>query len=156
MPQSRALLARRIDALGASSYLRDGTLALSPLPAFQGSQRNVIRQVEMDRRDRNVVLLDGLQVRAGDVMPRKRIAADPVILSPAGIAFFHDRLAVDALALAGDSHALDLLLRNAGEGYVEERVLRKPLAEYLARHLAGEFRGRREPEMVARRQGCGH
>jgi rubredoxin len=26
MPQSRALLARRIDALGASSYLRDGTL----------------------------------------------------------------------------------------------------------------------------------
>jgi hypothetical protein len=24
MPQSRALLARRIDALGASSYLRDG------------------------------------------------------------------------------------------------------------------------------------
>ena len=26
MPQSRALPARRIDALGASSYLRDGTL----------------------------------------------------------------------------------------------------------------------------------
>src|SRR3990170_1719055 len=28
MPQSRALLVRRIDALGASSYLRDGTLVL--------------------------------------------------------------------------------------------------------------------------------
>jgi len=28
MPQSRALLARRIDALGASSYLRDGTLVI--------------------------------------------------------------------------------------------------------------------------------
>jgi len=32
MPQSRALLARRIDALGASSYLRDGTLALKAFP----------------------------------------------------------------------------------------------------------------------------
>src|SRR3990170_2762714 len=35
MPQSRALLARRIDALGASSYLRDGTLGGSPLPSEQ-------------------------------------------------------------------------------------------------------------------------
>src|SRR3990172_13402359 len=38
MPQSRALLARRIDALGASSYLRDGT------PAIRASRTNTIRQ----------------------------------------------------------------------------------------------------------------
>src|SRR3989337_3068539 len=93
----------------------------SPLPSLEGSQRNVIRQVEMDRRDRNVVLLDGLQVRAGDVLPRKRIAADPVILSPAGVAFLHDRLAVDALALPGDSHPLDLLPRDVGKVHVEKR-----------------------------------
>ena len=34
MPQSRALLARRIDALGASSYLRDGTLGPAPPSGF--------------------------------------------------------------------------------------------------------------------------
>src|SRR3990172_5946304 len=41
----------------------------SPLPSLEGSQRRVVGQVEMDRRDRDVVLLDGLQVRAGDVLP---------------------------------------------------------------------------------------
>src|SRR3972149_843508 len=34
MPQSRALLARRIEALGASSYLRDGTLGPAPPSGF--------------------------------------------------------------------------------------------------------------------------
>src|SRR4030065_880386 len=42
MPQSRALLARRIDALGASSYLRGGTLAIPQCFGFLSEKRKHI------------------------------------------------------------------------------------------------------------------
>src|SRR3990170_1259751 len=127
----------------------------SPLPSLEGSQRRVIRQVEMDRRDRDVVLLDGLQVRAGDVLPPEGIAADPEILPSARIALLHDRLAVDAFPLARDPHSPDLARRDVGKVHVQKRVLRKPLSQHLVRNLGGEFRRHVEPEVVPRYQGDG-
>src|SRR3990172_3644907 len=127
----------------------------SPLPSLEGSQRRVIRQVEMDRRDRDVVLLDGLQVRAGDVLPPEGIAADPEILPSARIALLHDRLAVDAFPLARDPHSPDLARRDVGKVHVQKRVLRKPLSQHLVRDLGGEFRRHVEPEVVPRYQGDG-
>ena len=82
----------------------------------------------MDRRDRNVVLLDGLQVRSRNLLPPESVAADPVILSSAGIPLLHDGLAVDALSLSSDPDPAKLLHRKVGNIHVQERVLGNPLA----------------------------
>src|SRR5438874_1520507 len=75
-----------------------GDFAKKLLERLQSRNRIVVRQIEMQRRDRNVAVLDGLEVGAFAGMPRRWIAADPVVLPTARIEPLDDSLGIDTLS----------------------------------------------------------
>src|SRR4051794_22318315 len=66
-----------------------------------------MRQVEVQRRDRDETALHRFEVRVLPRLPRRWIATNPVILPAARIEAFDDAFAVDALAETCDFHALE-------------------------------------------------
>ena len=68
----------------------------------------------MERRDRDEAVGDGRAVGALAGDEAEVVAADPVVLAAARIVVLDDRVAIAALALAGDAVAADCSVGRAG------------------------------------------
>src|SRR5258708_25361133 len=75
------------------------------LERFEPLDRFVVGEVEVQRGDRHEAALHGLEVRTFARMPERRLAADPVVLAPAGIEALDDPFRGDALAQLRHPHA---------------------------------------------------
>src|SRR5437588_2496493 len=101
----RSTISSRRCAKSRSSFLCDVAKDLLERP--QKRDRVVMRQVEVQRRDGDEVVLHRLEVGALAGMPRRLARADPVVLSPPRIQSLHERLGVDALAEPRDLHPFE-------------------------------------------------
>src|SRR5437867_2969732 len=101
-------------------------------------ERPVVGEVEVERRDRDVALVEGAHVGALKLLPLGRARADPVVGAPPRVRLFHDLLAVDAVAETREADAA----RRGWHVHVEERLLRQARDENPqrdeSRHLGGD------------------
>src|SRR5215210_2518940 len=83
------------------SSFRD-VVAKQFLERLQAGNRLVMSEIEMERRDCDVSVLDRIEVRSLGFVPLRRLPADPVVLPPSRIAALDDTLGVDAPAQRRD------------------------------------------------------
>ena len=95
----------------------------------------------MQRRDRDVAVLYGLEIGSLARMPRRRVAADPVILPAARIETLDDAFGVDALAEPRHLHALKFRHRKID---IEDDLRIARPVEQIAGQARAEFRAPRE------------
>ena len=81
------------------------------LPGLEPPQQPPAGQVEVDRRDGDAPVDDGVEVGARDGQPGRRRAADPEVGDAARVAPLDELVGVDAPAEPGDLDALALLER---------------------------------------------
>src|SRR2546430_3744685 len=105
-----------------------------------------MRQIEMQRRDRNVTILDGFEVGSFAGMPCRWIAADPVVLPAPRIEPLDDSLGIDALSEPRDFYALKISDRKI---HIENDLRIARALEYVPREPCREFCASRERKILA-------
>src|SRR5713226_7162963 len=114
-----------------------GDLSKELLERFQARNGIVMRQVEVQGCDGDVSILHRLEIRSFAGMPRRRIAADPVVLSPSRIEALDDALGINALAEPRHAHALKFGHRKI-HIQNDPRIARS--MQNVLRQLSAEFR----------------
>src|SRR6185503_18105011 len=107
----RSTMSARWCASPRSSSSFRGVVAKHFLEGLEPGDRFVVGEVEMQRRDGDVAVLYGVEVRSLSGMPHGRLAADPVVLASSGVESLDDPFGVGALAERRDPHAAKLAER---------------------------------------------
>src|SRR5947208_9908535 len=89
----------------------------------------VVGELETERCDRNVALLDGGEIARLVVLPRRLFASDPVVELSPGIGLLHDDVSIDAHSQSRDPDPFDVAPRNRRDVDVEAGALVEPAAK---------------------------
>jgi hypothetical protein len=111
----------------------------------KGVNRSIVRQVEVQRRDRDIAIRHRLKVRLVARGFDHRAEAEPIIIVTSWVGALNDtQPAIVAQALAADADAADLVRMHCGEIHVDESARFHRELEQRCKHPPGPFLGRRE------------
>src|SRR5207245_7770332 len=91
---------RRGPTTGRATGLAQELGVETTLPVVQLHQRAMIREVEVERRQRDVAVVHRAHVGALEIVPPGLAPADPVVAPSPGIGLLHDLFLVDAVSEA--------------------------------------------------------
>ena len=103
-------------------------------PLFQFLNRCIVRQIDVERRDGDIGIRDGLKIRIASLIKDQLSPANPIILFPSRVHLFDDGIAViESSPLSGYFIGFDLLLIKVGDIDIQKCILWKSfLREILA------------------------
>src|ERR1700751_4910997 len=123
-----------------------GDVAKELLERLESRDRVVMGEIEVQRRDGHESVLHRFEVRSLPRLPRRLLAADPVVLPPARVEALDHSFRIDAFSETRDSHSSKLSDRKVD---VEDDAGVSRLLEQMLGELGGKFGAAVERHVLA-------